>query len=108
MKFASPLKEGILLKRHKPFLAEIAVKKDDQKIIFCPNQGILHGCDVLGSRVWFSESSISNSRYPLTWELVEVNGGHLVCVNATVAPALVLEGMQNQVIPELMHLTFVR
>jgi sugar fermentation stimulation protein A len=101
MEFPSTLTQAILLKRYKRFLAEIVVNNQEHRIIYCPNMGAMTGCDILGSRIWFSECSNPRRKFPETWELVEVDGGHLVCVNTHNTNQLVKEAIQNGVIKEL-------
>jgi sugar fermentation stimulation protein A len=101
MEFASSLTQAVLLKRYKRFLAEIVVNNQEHRVIYCPNMGAMAGCDLLGSRVWFSHSNNPRRKFPDTWELVEVDAGYLVCVNTQNAGALVLEGIKNGTIAEL-------
>ncbi len=97
MEFRSDLIEAILLKRLNQFLADVALNPFDKRVICCLNEGNLQGCDVLGSRIWFSQHATGQS----VWELVETSGGHLAAVNQSLSPALVIEGIQNGVIKEL-------
>jgi len=101
MEFPSPLTQAVLLKRYKRFLAEIVLNNQEHRIIYCPNMGNMAGCDVLGSKIWFSRSDNPRRKFPDTWELVEVNEGHLVCINTQNANPLVLEAIQNNVIEPL-------
>lgn len=101
MEFTSPLIQAVLLKRYKRFLAEIVLNNQEHRIIYCPNRGAMLGCDVLGSRVWFSHSKNPRRKFPDTWELIEVDGGNLVCVNLQHAKRLVLEAIDNGRLTEL-------
>lgn len=101
MEFASSLTQAVLLKRYKRFLAEIVLNNQEHQIIYCPNTGAMMGCDVLGSRIWFSHSSNPQRKFPGTWELVEVNGGYLVCVNTQYTNQLLIEAIQNGTVQEL-------
>lgn len=103
MEFPSPLTQAILLKRYKRFLAEIVVNNQEHRIIYCPNMGAMTGCDILGSRIWFSQCGDPRRKFPETWELVEVDSGHLVCVNTHNTKQLITEAIQNGVIKELAH-----
>lgn len=105
MEFTSHLTQGVLLKRYKRFLAEIILNNQEHRVIYCPNMGAMSGCDVLGSRIWFSHCDDSHRKFPDTWELVEVDGGNLVCVNTQHAKALILEGISNGCIEELQGYT---
>jgi len=101
MEYASTLTPAVLLKRHKRFLAEVIVNNQDHRVIFCPNIGMMTGCDILGSRIWYSCSNDAHRRFPQTWELVEVDLGHLVCINTQHANKLFIEAIKNDVITEL-------
>lgn len=101
MKFSSPLTEAILLRRHKRFLVDIAVNKTDRETIYCPNTSAMRGLDVLGSRIWYSTCDNQRRKYPHTWEMVEVDGGYRVAVNAQRKNPLVLEAIEQGIITEL-------
>ncbi len=105
MEFPSPLTQAVLLKRYKRFLAEIVINNQEHRVIYCPNMGAMTGCDILGSRVWFSRSPNTRRKFPDTWELVEVDAGYLVCVNTLNTNQLILEGIVNGVINELQGYT---
>lgn len=107
MEFPSPLTQAVLLKRYKRFLAEIVLNNQVHNTIYCPNMGAMTGCDVLGSRVWYSHSEESHRKYPDTWELVEVNDGFLVCVNPLYSHFLIKEGIENNTITELQGYTSI-
>lgn len=101
MKFPGPLEEAVLLKRHHNSLADVVLINQQKHTIFCANTNRLAGCDTLGSRVWFSRQSNDNSTVQDTWELVEVDGGHLVCVNDRRAKQIILDAIAVNKIPEL-------
>jgi len=101
MKFSSLLIEATLLKRYKRFLADVALLSGKTLTIHCPNTGSMQGCDILGSRVWFSTSDNPKRKYPNTWEIVEVDGGSLVGINTGLANRLVREAIDEQLITEL-------
>lgn len=101
MQFVSSLVQGVLLKRYKRFLAEIIMNNQEHRIIYCPNMGAMSGCDVLGSRIWFSHTKNPRRKFPDTWELVEVDGGNLVCVNTQHAKELIMEAIANSKLSEL-------
>lgn len=105
MEFPSHLTQGVLLKRYKRFLAEIILNNQEHRIIYCPNMGAMAGCDVLGSRIWFSHSKNPRRKFPDTWELVEVDGGNLVCVNTQHAKQLILEAINKGILTELQGYT---
>lgn len=99
MKFSSYLTEATLLRRTLGFLAEINLTNKRKLVIRCPNLKQLIGCDTLGTRVWYSNSSGFNS-LP-TWELAEVDYGHLVCVNNELVKPLFNEALKLKIVKEL-------
>lgn len=99
MKYNSQLIECTLLKRTFRFLAEVVLSNKQKYMIRCPNLGQMTTCDVLGSRLWFSKA-IGHQCLD-TWELVEVDGGHLVGINPELVKPLIIEGIKMGVIQEL-------
>ena len=95
MEFPSSLNQAVLLKRHKRFLAEVIVNNQEHRVIYCPNVGAMSGCDILGSRIWFSHSNNPRRKFPDTWELIEVDVGHLVCINTQYTPHLIEEALKS-------------
>ncbi len=108
MKFKSSLTEAVLLKRHYRFLAEIALQNKRRRMIYCPNLGSLKQCDILGSRIWFSNPLRLSQGCLDIWELTEVNGGWLVAINPSEADTLVREAVELGVIPELSGFQYVQ
>lgn len=102
MYFKSPLTEAILLKRYYCYLADVVVTMQDRRTIYCPNVGSLHGCDLLGSRVWFSSTTVSQDLCANILELVEVDEGYLVDINMHRVIDLLEEAIANKQIPELL------
>ena len=102
MNFASELSEAILLKRYDRILVDVAVSKKEIRTIYCPNNGLLRGCDSLGSRVWFSTSLNPKRKHPDVWEIVEIEGGHLVLVNNLRSHDLLIEAFEQNLIAELI------
>lgn len=60
---------------------DVAVQDGPVQKLRCPTDQTLPGCTSLGSRIWFSPSQ--NPSEEGVWELVEVDGGYLTCVNPT-------------------------
>lgn len=102
MKFTGELTEAVLLKRYDRILVDVAVSKKEIRTIYCPNNGLLKGCDSLGSRIWFSTSLNPKRKHPYVWEIVEVEGGDLVLVNNLRSHDLIIEAFEQNGIPELM------
>lgn len=105
MEYTSPLTQAVLLKRYKRYLAEIVLNNQEHRIIQCPNFGAMVGCDMLGSRIWFSRPENAHGKYPDVWELVEVDNGRLVCVNPNRALPLLMEAIAAKKIPALADYT---
>lgn len=97
----STLSKGILVRRYKRFLADVALPNGEQITIHCPNTGAMTGCASVGDGVWFSTSDNPKRKYAHTWELTETQSGQFICVNTQRANQLVQEALQNQWISEL-------
>ncbi len=108
MKFKGPLTEATLLKRYFRFLVDVFVGPQQKRTLYCPNLGPLTYCDVLGSRVWFSKADRLSHGYLDVWELCEVDGGWLVCVNPNHADILVREALAQDSLLELVDFRFLQ
>lgn len=96
-----PLLEGRLQRRYKRFLADIETESGDVVTAHCPNTGSMRNCCEPGSRVWLYDSNNPKRKLRYTWELVEVAGSHLACINTHRANHLVKEAIQANSIDEL-------
>ncbi len=101
MKFQQRLQQGRLIRRYKRFMADIECQDGRRLTLHCPNTGSMKNCNDPGSRVWFWDSENPKRKYPCSWELVEVEGRYLACVNTGRANALVSEAIVNGVVSEL-------
>lgn len=102
MRFKSPLKEAIFLYRPMPFLVEATIDAEQRQILLrCPNMDYLGTNEILGSRIWFSESLFFEHLH--TWELVEIDGGNLVSINREIINEITLEAILAGLIPELKN-----
>ncbi len=100
MKFGNQLTEAILLKRVIRFMGEVVLPNRQKIMVRCPNIGDLRGCDILGTKIWYS-SAVGYHCLP-TWELVEVDEGYLVCINPELMKPLVIEAIKGEVIEGLV------
>lgn len=101
MQFSLPLQEALLVRRYKRFLADLENADGTQFTAHCPNTGSMAACAEAGSRAWYWDSENSKRKYPCTWELVEVAGQYMACINTQRANGLVVEAINNGVIKEL-------
>lgn len=101
MKFSAPLLEGVLLRRHHRFLADVRLVDGTLVTAHTANTGAMTGCCTPGARVWLSRSNNPRRKYPYTWELVEAAPGNLVGINTGLANRLVREAIEKGVIQEL-------
>lgn len=100
MNFDPPLQKGILLRRYKRFLADVALSDGTTTTIHCANTGAMTGCSEPGLEVWFSTSDRPGRAYPHTLEVVCTQKG-LVGVNPSRANALLAERLVAQGWPGL-------
>lgn len=102
MDFVEPLIEGRLIKRYKRFLADVELSDGSIITVHCPNTGSMKRCQQERARVWISDSHNDKRKYRHTWELVEVDGRHLACINTNLPNKLVGEAIENGLIKELL------
>jgi len=108
MRFPTPLHEGVLLRRYKRFLADLALADGSVFTVHCPNTGTMRYCSDPGSKVWYSLSPNPARKYPGTLEIVEVKGGHKVGVNTGLANQIVREALEAGVIDTLASFPVIR
>jgi sugar fermentation stimulation protein A len=99
MKYSSHLTEAILLKRILRFMGEVVLPNRQKIMIRCPNIGDMRGCDILGTKIWYS-NAIGYHCLP-TWELIESDGGYLVSINPELMKPLIIEAINKRTIEEL-------
>lgn len=105
MKFSSNLTEATFLKRSLRFLVEIVLPNRKKMMVRCPNLGDMRGCDILGTKIWFS-NAVGHNCLP-TWELLEGDGGYLVAVNPELMKPMIIEAVKTGVITELNGYTIL-
>lgn len=94
--------EGRLIKRYKRFLADVELADGSIVTAHCPNTGSMKNCAVPNSRVWLHDSQNLKRKYPLGWELVEIENTHLCCIDTGKPNHIVTEGIERQAVAELL------
>ncbi len=92
---------GRLVKRYKRFLADVELESGETITAHCANTGSMLNCCDPGSRVWLLDSENPKRKLRYTWELVEVEGHYLACINTNRANQLVKEAILDCKIDEL-------
>ncbi len=96
------LLEGRLVRRYQRFLADVELKTGEIITAHCANTGSMLNCSDPGSRVWVIDSDNPRRKLRYTWELVEVEGRFLACINTNRANQLVKEAIIDCRIDELV------
>ena len=107
MLFPQPMRHGVLLRRYKRFLADVALDDGTETTVHVANPGAMLGLNAPGLGVWCSDSLSATRKLPLTLELVEADGG-LVGVNTHNPNRIVAEALRLDAIPELTGYASVR
>jgi len=108
MQFSSPLIRATLIRRYKRFLADVVLPDGRSVTVHTPNTGAMSGCAEPGSEIWLRDTASPTRKYPLAWELSSDGRGTLIGVNTHLANALVMEGIEQQVISELQGYRHLR
>jgi len=108
LKFNQPLIQGILIKRYKRFLADVQLEDGSIFTSSSAYTGSVEGFSSPGSKVWLSDSKSETRKYPLSWELVEADGGALTGINTGWPNKLVQEAIENGTIKELQGYEAIR
>ncbi|MDV6315563.1 DNA/RNA nuclease SfsA [Idiomarina sp. HP20-50] len=101
MQFNKPLRQGVLQKRYKRFLADIGFNQGEITTVHCPNTGAMTGCAEPGFKAWCSVSDNPKRKYSLTWELAQNGKGDMIVVNTQHANRMAGELLQTDLVPEL-------
>ncbi|MAG76602.1 MAG: DNA/RNA nuclease SfsA [Colwelliaceae bacterium] len=102
MKFSSPLKPAVLIKRYKRFLADVTLADGKETTLHVANTGAMTGCATPGDTVWYSTSDNPKRKYPFSWELTETSAASdFICVNTAKANQLAELAIKDGTITEL-------
>lgn len=98
-----PLRQGILLRRYKRFMADIELESGEVITAHCPNTGPMTGVCTPGYRVAVSMSDNPKRKYAYTWELIEVQEPDRIWVgvNTSLPNRLVKLALAQHLIPEM-------
>jgi sugar fermentation stimulation protein A len=83
-----PLRDAVLVRRYKRFLADVRFRDGSTATVHCPNPGAMTGLAEPGSAILVSDSGNPRRKLRFTWELVRA-GRTWVCVNTAVANRVV-------------------
>ena len=108
MFFIPSLKQAVLIKRYKRFLADIRLESGKITTIHCANTGSMKGCVCEHSPCWYSVSNNPKRKYPYTWEIATTDTGHLAGINTSRANHLVREAIESQIIVELQGYSSIK
>ncbi|MEX0451473.1 UNVERIFIED_CONTAM: DNA/RNA nuclease SfsA [Spiribacter pallidus] len=101
MHYDVALQPGVLERRYKRFLADVALDNGQRITAHCPNTGSMLGCAEPGQRVWLSRSDNPRRKYAHTWEQVAMASGVRVGIHTGRTNALVFEAIAaGELIPE--------
>ena len=102
-----PLYPGHLIRRYQRFLADVELENGTHVTAHCPNSGSMKGCAAPGSPVLLSMAESPKRRLKYTWELVFAEG-NWVGINTYLPNRLVREGIEKDMIPELLGYPIIR
>ncbi|MYD97738.1 MAG: DNA/RNA nuclease SfsA [Gammaproteobacteria bacterium] len=108
MRFEPALRQGVLVRRYKRFLADVETSNGCEMTIHCANTGAMTGCADPGSRIWYSTSANLRRKYRHSLEIVEDADGHLVGVNTARANGLVVEALSAGILPGFAGVSLLR
>ena len=95
-----PLTPGILLRRHKRFLAEVELADGRLVTAHTANTGRMTGCAEPGRPVWLSHHPSPTRRLPYTWEMIKMPAA-LVGINTHVPNRLAALAARAGLLAEL-------
>ena len=101
MQFQTPLMPATLIRRYKRFLADIVLEDGTQTTAHCANPGAMTGLATPGARIWVDRNDDPKRKLRYSWKLVELDGGHMACVDTAMANRVVEEALRMGRVPGL-------
>lgn len=102
-----PLTGGVILRRYKRFLADVALGDGTSVTVHCPNTGTMATCWRPGAPVQLSRSAIPTRKLPWTLERIDMGGGW-IGVHTGRTNAVMAEGIHAGRIVPLAGYTHLR
>ena len=101
MQFQTPLMPATLIRRYKRFLADIVLEDGTQTTAHCANPGAMTGLATPGARIWVERNDDPRRKLRYSWKLVELDGGHMACIDTSLANRVVEEALRAGQVPGL-------
>jgi sugar fermentation stimulation protein A len=101
IKFSPPLREGVLVRRYKRFLADVKFPGGEQVTALCPNTGSMKSCCEPGRPVMLSCHPDPGRKLPYTWQMIRMEKSW-VGINTTLPNGLVAMAVKYGMVPELI------
>ena len=92
--FPFPLRDAVLIRRYKRFLADVRMDDGRTETVHVANTGAMTGLDRPGARVLLSRGENPRRKLKWSWELVRV-GRTWACVNTAVANRVVRHWLES-------------
>ena len=97
--------EAQLVKRYKRFLVDVKLKDHSIITAHCANTGAMTGCQPDNARIWLSQHNNTKRKYPLSWQLVELENRAIACINTSITNTVARLGIELGIISELGEYT---
>ena len=91
---------GVLERRYKRFLADVALGTGETVTAHCPNSGRMTGCSLPGRPVYISLQNSPKRKLRYTWEIIDMPSS-LVGINTQVPNRLIFHAVKAGIVPEL-------